>query len=139
MGSFSYQKYYRKESETVTRGGDIFYTLVLKNIELDQIAKARVTIEQNRGNRTGDDIEVTKNGAVTYDEDGVATEVEGSEVHFDYENNAVTFSLEQIETYAFDSGTAEVQLKLTTIYGNVIPTLINTIRVNPVLNTEVLR
>ena len=122
----------------MTRGGDIQYTLVLKNIELDQIAKARVTVEQNRGNRTGDDVEITKGGAVTYDEDGVATEVDGSKVHFDFEHNAVTFSLSQIETYAFDSGTAEVQLKLTTIYGSVIPTLINTIRVNPVLNTEVI-
>lgn len=122
----------------MTRGGDIVYTLILKNIELDQIAKARVTVEQNRGNRTGDDIEVTKDGAVTYDSDGVATEVEGSKVHFDYEHNAVTFELSQIETYAFDSGTAEVQLKLTTIYGTVVPTLINTIRVNPVLNTEVI-
>lgn len=122
----------------MTRGGDIEYTLILKNIELDQIAKARVTVEQNRGNRTGDDIEVTKDGSVVYDEDGIGKEVEGSKVHFDYENNALRFSMSQIETYAFDSGTAEVQLKLTTIYGSVIPTLINTIRVNPVLNTEVI-
>lgn len=122
----------------MTRGGDIQYALVLKNIELKEVVSAHATIEQDRGNRTGDDIEVTKYGEVTYDEEGNAVESEDNELHFDYEHNAIIFTLDQKDTFMFESGTAEVQLRLKTVYDTHIPTLINTIRVNPVLFTKVL-
>lgn len=122
----------------MTRGSDIEYTLVLKEIELDQIVEAYVTVEQNRGSRTGDDIEVTKEGSVFYEQDGTPVEDPNNEISFDYENNAIKFVLEQKETLMFESGVAEVQLRLRTIYGNLITTTANTIRVNPVLYTKVL-
>lgn len=122
----------------MTRGSDIIYTLVLKNIDLDQVAEVFVTVEQNRGSRTGDDIEVTKEGRVAYDEDGTPTEDPNNEVNFDFENNAVVFTLDQRETLMFESGVAEVQLRLRGIHGNLITTIANTIRVNPVLYTKVL-
>lgn len=122
----------------MTRGSDIQYMLILKNIDLKEIGEVYATIEQDRGSRTGDDIEVTKYGKVTYDAGGVPLEESDNQVHFDFENNAVIFDLDQKDTLMFESGTAEVQLRMISVYGTNIGTLINRIRVNPVLYTKVL-
>ena len=122
----------------MTRGSDIIYTLVLKNVDLDQVEEAYVTVEQNRGDRTGDDIEVTKHGAVSYDENGVAIVASWSELDFDYEHNAIVFKLDQKDTFMFESGTAEVQIRMKSIHGGWFSTITNTIRVNPILYTKVL-
>ena len=122
----------------MTRGSDIRYTLVLKNIDLKEIGEVYATIEQDRGSRTGDDIEVTKYGKVTYDASGIPTEDENNQVHFDFDENAVEFDLDQKDTLMFESGTAEVQLRMISVYGTIIGTLTNRIRVNPVLYTKVL-
>ena len=122
----------------MTRGSDIRYTLVLRNIDLREIGEVYATIEQDRGSRTGDDIEVTKYGKVTYDDAGLPTEDPNNQVHFDFDENAVEFDLDQKDTLMFESGTAEVQLRMISVYGTNIGTLINRIRVNPVLYTKVL-